>query len=388
MRTSQISLFFLAASAAAPVFAAPLPYVIIFAAVVIDPADLPILNSYLKARSNGASDVLSARGAHDGCADSKSNNNFTALPQTELDDATIVARNSMEEFMKVVAKMNKREPDVVERDVTRDEAHESLEARATTEDLLRAMFEDRSLSSREEIQARGLFDSLLEVGMNVVDDLLKRDVGPDISARDSNSNNWNDLMEILNTRELGFKRDLQARATSLLTSVLAWVVHKLMSLPIRFRELTPDELAGRGFIEDIVKAPVPHSREPNPDEEVQARDTTNARSENAARADDATNAFIKALLSGRDYSSDDELAGRSWLDDIMDIVVPPDYWAALKRSTTEDDIEIMAREDGASGDSATNAFIKALMSTRDEEVTRDNVMRLASLASRALDELD
>ena len=34
MRTSQISLLFLAASAAAPVFAAPLPYVIIFAAVV------------------------------------------------------------------------------------------------------------------------------------------------------------------------------------------------------------------------------------------------------------------------------------------------------------------------------------------------------------------
>lgn len=106
--------------------------------------------------------------------------------------------------MKAVVKMNKREPDVVERDVPRDDARESLEARVTTEDLLRAMFEDRSLSSREEIHARSLFSSLFDVGMAVVSDLLKRDVSPELSARDGG--NWDDLMEMLNTRELGFKR--------------------------------------------------------------------------------------------------------------------------------------------------------------------------------------
>lgn len=243
---------------------------------------------------------------------------------------------------------------------------------------------------------------------------------------------------------------MQARAPSLLTSVLAWVVHKLMSLPIRYRELTSDELAGRDYFEDLLEASVPHSRELNPEKGARARDTTNGRIENARNVD-TTNAFMKALLNARDLSSD-ELAGRSWLDDTMNLIIPASPWparsinedtteimardnSALARSATDalikalmntrdlssdelagrdfiDDFldtpieippsgpnpharsntdgltEIMARDDDGSSGSATDDFIKALMSSRSEEITHDEVMTLASLASRALDELD
>ena len=84
-----------------------------------------------------------------------------------------------------------------------------------------------------------------------------------------------------------------------------------------------------------------------------------------------TNAFIKAILNSRDLSMD-ELAGRDVVDEAANI---PDGPKTVARDGT---------------DSSTNAFIKALLNSRDssKSLTTDEVLSLASLASRALDELD
>ena len=71
-----------------------------------------------------------------------------------------------------------------------------------------------------------------------------------------------------------------------------------MSLSVRHRDLTPDELAGRDTVDGILDA-----REPSPQQETQARGIPDGP-KTVARdgTDDPTNAFIKALLNSRDSS--------------------------------------------------------------------------------------
>ena len=192
----------------------------------------------------------------------------------------------------------------------------------TTEDLVKAILSGRDSDSGQGIQARSFMD-LLELGFSALNQVLRRDVTPEmllarggvddlvnsIISRDSSSEDDNelintpasrrdvasdglgargeyeDLLKILNTRELDFKRDLQARG-SLLTGFLAWALHKLMSLPIRLRDLTSDGLVGRNAIDDILA-----TREPSSKQQTQARDSESATT------------LLHALLQSRDVST-------------------------------------------------------------------------------------
>lgn len=149
---------------------------------------------------------------------------LSKLPATTFSktpDVTISTRDSMTDSMTAVPKMNAREPDVVERNVPRDVTHGSLAARATRKEMLSALLSDRSESSGQGIQARGLFSDLFDIGTTILTDtadILERDVSPDeLHARGDYSE---DPKEMPNTRKLGFKRDMLARG--LLTSILAW----------------------------------------------------------------------------------------------------------------------------------------------------------------------
>jgi hypothetical protein len=136
------------------------------------------------------------------------------------------------------------------------------------------MLKDRDLIPRQDVEARGLFDGLIKIGLSLLGQVFRRDVTSDellaardgaedlvnstIGSRDSSPEqrmqdrddglaklinalasrrdvapdglaargNLDDLLKILNTRESGFKRDMQARG--LLTSFLGWGLHKLM----------------------------------------------------------------------------------------------------------------------------------------------------------------
>ncbi len=142
------------------------------------------------------------------------------------------------------------------RDVTHDQL---LAARDNGEYFFDEVLSDRDLlSSGQEIQARNAFN----VGMSFLSQILRRDVTPEllaardgpeledlvnsiIGSRDSNPEqntqagdgfakvldalassrrdvasdelaargDWEDTVKLLNTRELGFKRDIQARAS-------------------------------------------------------------------------------------------------------------------------------------------------------------------------------
>jgi hypothetical protein len=91
-----------------------------------------------------------------------------------------------------------------------------------------------------------------------------------------------------------------------------------MSLFIRLRDLTPDELAGRDIVDDLLDTYMSNhaTREPSPQQETQARDTplADGPTKTAARDGSATDTFIKALLNSRD-SSKSELTA----DDVLSI---------------------------------------------------------------------
>ena len=83
-----------------------------------------------------------------------------------------------------------------------------------------------------------------------------------------------------------------------------------MSLPICLRDLTPDDIAG-DTVDDILNKYMHPTREPSPQQETQARDITDDTTKTAARDDSSTNAFIKALLNSRD--SERELSANDLL---------------------------------------------------------------------------
>ena len=87
-----------------------------------------------------------------------------------------------------------------------------------------------------------------------------------------------------------------------MTSILSWGLHELVSLSIHLRDLTPDELAGRDIVDDFLNTPIHSTREPSPQQETQARGIPDGPTEIAARDGSATDAFINALLNSRDSS--------------------------------------------------------------------------------------
>jgi hypothetical protein len=150
--------------------------------------------------------------------------------------------------------------DVVERSVPNDATSGSVHSPVYTIDDLSSLLSGRGLSSAEDIQARSIFSDAFKVGFSLLSQILRRDVTPEllaardgpedlvssiIGSRDSNSpdqqaqtsdkfvkvlndalassrrdvasdglaarGDWEDFVKILNTRELGFKRDMQAR---------------------------------------------------------------------------------------------------------------------------------------------------------------------------------
>jgi len=215
------------------------------------------------------------------------------MPQSRSDiPEQLTTRNSEDDLNTAIANVNTRGADepakpgssddkfgTVERNIPRDFTPESLSARDTPEDFLAAALSGRSLNSGQEIQARNWFSNFRDI-MNqairrdvTLDQLLARDgaeledaINSIIGSRDSNpehrmqardgiagilnslvsrrdvapgglaarvNSGSEDFVEMMNTREFGFKRDIQARG--LFTSMLAWAVHKLTSLPIRPR---------------------------------------------------------------------------------------------------------------------------------------------------------
>jgi hypothetical protein len=329
-----------------------------------DPTDLPILNSNLYAREGESENYM---------------------PQSRSDiPEQLTNRNSVDDFMNAMANVNTHGPDVeqevhardesdnligaVERNVPRDVTSEPVAQPVSTDDLLAAMLSDRDLNTGQEIQTRDLLSYLFKA---LQGGFLRRNVNHDqlLAARDGAEDlinsimarnpeqqmrarggfaqalnalassrrddapeglaargDWEDLVKILNNRELGSKRDMRPRG--LLTSLLAWGLRAFMSLPIRIRGLTPDELVGRDAVDDILDVYMPNmnhaTREPLPQQETQARGIPDGP-KTVARDGSAANDFINALLHSRDSSG---------------------------------------------------------------ELTPDHVLSLASLASRALDELD
>ena len=306
MRASHIALLSLAASTAAPVFAAPIRYVIIFH-ICDDPADPPILNSYLNARSEDGGAGLSARDSHGGCTESTSENH-TSQPHINNPEE-FIARDSVDGLITAITDMNARRSDVVKRNVPRGVTPESLAARLSPEDFLHAMLSDRS---GQDIEARGLLSDLFETGMTILND---------------------------------FRRDV-----------------------------TPGELAGRGVVDELLSTLSNHAtREPSP-----------SAPNHVARDDSSSmDAFMDALLNSRD-SLMGELAGRDAADDLLNSYTS-------NHNTREPIPEQETQANSVRQDSSsTNTFIEALLNTRElgNEITPDHVLRLASLASRALDELD
>jgi len=233
------------------------------------------------------------------------------------------------EDMAKVGGVDAREPDVVERDA-RDHA-------LTSTDIISAMLSDRSEGSEVDMQARSWLTDILQMGEGIMGHFLKRDpAGEKLATR----SNFDGLMEVLNAR--------------------------------------------RNDIDDLLN----HlsTREPSTQKETQARSiATDGSTEIMART---ANDFLTALLNSRD-SPMDELAGRDIIDDLFNHSIHPPREPSPQQETQArripDSSTIMARDN-----SATSAFIKALLSSRESsgDITPDNLLTLASLASRALDELD
>ena len=373
------------------------------------------------------------------------------MPQSRSDiPEQLTTRNSEDDLNSAIANVNTRgadEPakpgssdnnfDTVERNIARDFTPESLSARDTPEDFLAAVLGGRSLNSGQEIQARNWFsdfrelvnqairrdvtldqllaardgaeledainsimgsrDSNPEQGMQARDGIAgilnslvsRRDVAPDGLADRGNSG-WEDFVETMYTREFGFKRDIHARG--LFTSILAWAVHKLMSLPLRARFSTSDEFAGRDDVSDKVHdfistyMPNHATREPSPQQNTQARSTPDGTPGTVAPHEGTTNAFIKALLSSRD-----EHEGYDTVSDFLDAYRSNHATRApSNQQETQAGVTDGPTKAAVQNGSATDAFIDALLNARDssKDFTADDVLTLASLASRALDELD
>jgi hypothetical protein len=222
------------------------------------------------------------------------------LRRDETSDQILAARDGVDDFVNSL--INSRDAnsddtfanllnalDSSRRDVATDE----LAARDSTEDFANSIL----LGSRGPDSGNAFADALNALVSS------RRDVAPDgLAAR----GDWESFVEMLNTRELGFKRDMHARG--LLSSILSWGLNKLKSLSIHLRDLTPDELAGRDIVDDFLNTPVkPPVKPPGSSlqQESQPPRIPNGSTKTAAREVSSTDAFINALLNSRDPSKGD-----------------------------------------------------------------------------------
>jgi len=131
-----------------------------------------------------------------------------------------VVEDKVNDFLKTYMPNHARD---VPHDVNPDP--ELLSARDNPEDFIAAMLRGRSLSSGQEIKARGFFSGLFDIGVAALGKFIPRDVTPDqlLAAR----GDLGDFVEKMNTRELGFKWDMQVRG--LLTGFEAMGLHKITS---------------------------------------------------------------------------------------------------------------------------------------------------------------
>jgi hypothetical protein len=238
-----------------------------------DPADLPILNSNFNSRSKDEGAALSARDSHGDSSEGKSRN-YMPQSRSDISKQP-TTRDYLDDFMTAIANVNARETDVereahahgssdkafgvVERDVPDGFTTESVAHPINEEDLLSAestILSGRDLSSRQDIQTRSFLSNVIKAleggylrrdfthdqllaardgAKDLVNSIIgnrdskpeqqmqpgevfatvlnalgssRRDVASDeLAARDD----WEDLVKMLNTRELAFKPDMQAR---------------------------------------------------------------------------------------------------------------------------------------------------------------------------------
>ncbi len=213
----------------------------------------------------------------------------------------------------------------------------------------------------------------MDIALNSLSQIVRRDVTSDehVGARDA-ANGF--LAALLNSREIDPEQKIQARG---LWSVL---IESVLGSFLR-RDVAPDELAARDNMDDLMK--LPNTRELNLERKIQSRGFfTNLIAF-------ALNHILTVRL--RDVSPD-ELAGRDNLDDAINAYISNSKPTAREympeqeiqaRSSPDDTPKTVAR------DGTMNDFINALMKTRDSpEITTEDALTLASLASRALDDLD
>ncbi|KAF8495546.1 hypothetical protein F5888DRAFT_564187 [Russula emetica] len=304
MRASHIALLSLAASTAAPVFAAPLPHLI------------------SRSRDRGA--ALSARDSSEGhTPESRSK-----IPQK------LTTRDSLDDLMTTIANRQTREPDAQQEARASDSNTNAI----SPEEFLSAMLSNRDLNTGQDMQARSLWADLIDVGINIVSNLhLRREVAPGqlLAAR-------NGVEDFIHSTPRYFEsrspiQELEDREDPGFNELLSALASRRDVAPDR------DELAARGSLEDFVKK-------------------LNTRRNSV---DDFMNNYM-SKHAARELSSQQETQARG---------IPG----------AGGPTETVAQDSGA-----TNAFIKALLSSRDspKELTPEDVLSLASLASRALDELD
>jgi hypothetical protein len=258
----------------------------------------------------------------------------------------LAARDGLNDLVKKY--LNSRESDP---DHLHDVSSDKLSARDIVDDFMAAVVNTRDFSPEQTPQARNWLTELV----TAAEDFVLRDVTPDeLAARDGQTfqaRNW---------------------LTELATAAEDFVL----------RDVTPDELAARDGLSGFVKrflnsreSGLNHLRDIDPEQTLQARNWLT----------ELTTAVEDFVL--RDVPSDD-LAARDDLDDFMNT-----YFLNTRESVSQPDIQAPGTPDGSSKtvarDAVADGFIDALLKSRDSsDITPEDLLALASLASRTLDDLD
>ena len=282
----------------------------------------------------------------------------------------------------------------------RGDTPEQLATGGTGDDVMAAVANTRDFNPEQTIQARNWLSEL----MGTMEKLVLRDVTPDelaardglndlvkkyLNSRESDPDHLHDVSSdklsardivddfmaaVVNTRDFSPEQTPQARnwLTELVTAAEDFVL----------RDVTPDELAARDGLSGFVKrflnsreSGLNHLRDIDPEQTLQARNWLT----------ELTTAVEDFVL--RDVPSDD-LAARDDLDDFMNT-----YFLNTRESVSQPDIQAPGTPDGSSKtvarDAVADGFIDALLKSRDSsDITPEDLLALASLASRTLDDLD
>jgi hypothetical protein len=273
----------------------------------------------------------------------------------------------------------------------RDDTPEQLATRDTRDDLMAAVANTRDFNPEQTIQARNWFSELA----SAVEKFILRDVSPgELGARDGLNDFANKYLNsrksgpdklsardvvddfmatVLNTRDFNPEQAMQARNWF---SELASAVENFI-----LRDVTPDELAARDGLNDFVGKYL-NSRESGPDHlrDFDPEQTLQARNWFSEFASAMENFILRDVTT-------DELGARDDLDDFIDFL-------NSRESDPQPEVHARSTADGPSKtvarDAVADNFINALLKSRDSSgaITAEDLLALASLASRALDDLD